>query len=373
MVVRLLYGESFAANFKNQTIDAIPAWFIDGLVSYLAEPWSTEMDDFLRVNILDKKFKRFNQLEGEQAKIAGHSIWRYMIDIYGENVISNLLYMTRISHSVSDGIMYILGINYKDFIDTWYNYYSKIYNNEIKQLSDWQNIENLKIAKKDFPYKVAMSNNGQYAAIVCDRMSQKRVYLVSLSNPKEKKLILKLGPKVEETFDDSYPLVAFHPYAPLLTCYFENKGQRMLMLYNIDEDSKEFIKIESVDKVTSISYSPDGLNLVMSAINEGQSDIYLFSFAGKSATNITKDYFDDYAPVYINKNQIAFLSNRLDDTLALIRKTYKYDYFSWRNDPGKYDIFIYDNRKPNILIRATNTSDVNENAILPFTKMNSSF
>ncbi|MBP8946932.1 MAG: hypothetical protein KBG18_05375, partial [Bacteroidales bacterium] len=368
MVVRLLYGESFAANFKNQTIDAIPAWFIDGLVSYLAEPWSTEMDDFLRVNILDKKFKRFNQLEGEQAKIAGHSIWRYMIDIYGENVISNLLYMTRISHSVSDGIMYILGINYKDFIDTWYNYYSKIYNNEIKQLSDWQNIENLKIAKKDFPYKVAMSNNGQYAAIVCDRMSQKRVYLVSLSNPKEKKLILKLGPKVEETFDDSYPLVAFHPYAPLLTCYFENKGQRMLMLYNIDEDSKEFIKIESVDKVTSISYSPDGLNLVMSAINEGQSDIYLFSFAGKSATNITKDYFDDYAPVYINKNQIAFLSNRLDDTLALIRKTYKYDYFSWRNDPGKYDIFIYDNRKPNILIRATNTSDVNENEILPFTK-----
>lgn len=368
MVVRLLYGESFAANFKNQTIDAIPAWFIDGLVSYLAEPWSTEMDDFLRVNILDKKFKRFNQLEGEQAKIAGHSIWRYMIDIYGENVISNLLYMTRISHSVSDGIMYILGINYKDFIDTWYNYYSKIYNNEIKQLSDWQNIENLKIAKKDFPYKVAMSNNGQFAAIVCDRMSQKRVYLVSLSNPNEKKLILKLGPKVEETFDDSYPLVAFHPYAPLLTCYFENKGQRMLMLYNIDEDSKEFIKIESVDKVTSISYSPDGLNLVMSAINEGQSDIYLFSFAGKSATNITKDYFDDYAPVYINKNQIAFLSNRLDDTLALIRKTYKYDYFSWRNDPGKYDIFIYDNRKPNILIRATNTSDVNENEILPFTK-----
>ncbi|HNQ20742.1 MAG TPA: hypothetical protein PKI46_06745, partial [Bacteroidales bacterium] len=154
----------------------------------------------------------------------------------------------------------------------------------------------------------------------------------------------------------------------MLTCYFENKGQRMLMLYNIDEDSKEFIKIESVDKVTSISYSPDGLNLVMSAINEGQSDIYLFSFAGKSATNITKDYFDDYAPVYINKNQIAFLSNRLDDTLALIRKTYKYDYFSWRNDPGKYDIFIYDNRKPNILIRATNTSDLNENAIFPFTK-----
>ena len=51
MVVRLLYGESFAANFKNQTIDAIPAWFIDGLVSYLAEPWSTEMDDFLRVKI----------------------------------------------------------------------------------------------------------------------------------------------------------------------------------------------------------------------------------------------------------------------------------------------------------------------------------
>ena len=98
--------------------------------------------------------------------------------------------------------------------------------------------------------------HGQFAAIVCDRMSQKRVYLVSLSNPKEKKLILKLGPKVEETFDDSYPLVAFHPYAPLLTCYFENKGQRMLMLYNIDEDSKEFIKIESVDKVTSISYSP---------------------------------------------------------------------------------------------------------------------
>jgi Tol biopolymer transport system component len=368
MVVRLLYGESFGANLKNQTLNAIPSWYIDGLVSYLAEPWSTEMDDYLRVNILDKKFKRFNQLEGEQARIAGHSIWRYMIDVYGANMISNFIYMTRISRSVSDGIMYTFGVSYKDFIDTWYNYYYKMYYNEVTQWDDWQSINNLKISKKDLPYKIALNSNGENAVIVSDRMNQKRVYLVPLSNPKDKKLILKLGPKVEEAFDDSYPLIAFHPYAPLFTCYYENKGQRMFMLYNIEEDSKEYIKIESVDKVTSISYSPDGLNLVMSAINEGQSDIYLFSFAGKSVTNITKDFYDDYAPVYINRNQIAFLSNRPSDTLEFIRKTYKYDYFSWHDEPGKYDVFIYDNRKPNILIRGTNTPYVNENQIIPYTK-----
>ncbi|MFA6634726.1 MAG: hypothetical protein WCS63_04375 [Bacteroidales bacterium] len=57
MVERFLYGETFGANFKNQTLDAIPSWFIDGLVSYLAEPWSTEMDNLLRVNILEKNLK----------------------------------------------------------------------------------------------------------------------------------------------------------------------------------------------------------------------------------------------------------------------------------------------------------------------------
>jgi WD40 repeat protein len=368
MVERFLYGETFGANFKNQTLDAIPSWFIDGLVSYLAEPWSTEMDNLLRVNILDKKFKRFNQLEGEQARVAGHSIWRYIVDIYGENVISNVLYMTRLSRSVSDGIIYSLGITYKNFINAWYNYYEKLYKNEIEQWEAWENMYTLPISKKDNPYKVALSSDGQYAAIVADRMNQKRVYLVSIQNPKEKKLILKLGPKVEEAFDDSYPLIAFHPYAPLLSCYYENKGQRMLMLYNVDEDTKEYIKIESLDKITSISYSPDGMNLAVSAINEGQSDIYLFSFAGKNFTPITKDHYDDYGPVFINRNQIAFLSNRTKDTLEYVRKTYKYDYFSWRNTPGNYDVFIYDNRKPDILIQGTKTSMVNENEIFAHTK-----
>ncbi len=69
--------------------------------------------------------------------------------------------------------------------------------------------------------------------------------------------------------------------------------------------------IYNVQKVTDFSYSDDGRFLVMSAVQNGQSDIFVFNIAASSFNKITNDIYSDLNPRFINKSsKLFFQSNR---------------------------------------------------------------
>ncbi len=55
--------------------------------------------------------------------------------------------------------------------------------------------------------------------------------------------------------------------------------------------------------------------MVISAINRGQSDIYVHTIAAGTNERLTNDIYDDFSPRFINNSkQIIFTSNRPEDT-----------------------------------------------------------
>jgi Tol biopolymer transport system component len=55
----------------------------------------------------------------------------------------------------------------------------------------------------------------------------------------------------------------------------------------------------------------------MSAIQNGQSDIFIFTAASNSYQQITNDVYDDMYPRFIeHSSKIVFSSNRPDDTIG---------------------------------------------------------
>ena len=123
----LIYGSKITAKIKNSTLLTLPDWYLNGLISYLSEDWSTELDNYVKDGILNKNYEKFNRLSGTDAVYAGHSIWKYIADKYGEDKISNIIYMTKISSSVESGFLYVLGTSFKSFTRDWYSYYDKKY------------------------------------------------------------------------------------------------------------------------------------------------------------------------------------------------------------------------------------------------------
>ncbi|PKP00893.1 MAG: hypothetical protein CVU11_16805 [Bacteroidetes bacterium HGW-Bacteroidetes-6] len=362
----MLYGEQLVSNIKNSTLLALPDWYINGLVSYLSQDWSTNLDERFRDGILNRNFRKFNHLEGTDATLAGHAVWKYVVDRYGANVIPNIIYMTKVSRNVESGFLFVLGVSFKNLISEWYNYYAALYSNDVvgRNLPPESNVP-VKIKKKNFYYQAKVSPDERYLTYAYDKVNKKKLFILDRNSGKKKKLY-RIGTKMDDIADMSFPVTAWHPTSGLFAWVVEKKGRRILYLYNLEDKTREDINIDNINKVLDMAYSPDGSVLVMSAVVNGYSDIFLFYPGSKSFTRVTNDIYDDLTPRFIDNNLIAFSSNRISDTLELEKETYLVDYSDTIVRQSYYDLFAYDTKTKNpVLRRITETPFASEMSPMP--------
>ncbi|HUR30775.1 MAG TPA: hypothetical protein VMZ69_05045, partial [Saprospiraceae bacterium] len=95
----MLHGNNLQEIVQNAVLLNLPDWFQDGLVSYMGEEWSPEIESRLKDYFTSPKKgkKDFIRLAKNDPRLAGHSMWNFMANYYGRASISNLLYLTRIN------------------------------------------------------------------------------------------------------------------------------------------------------------------------------------------------------------------------------------------------------------------------------------
>ncbi len=117
----------------------------------------------MKDGILSGKYDKFNRLTGGDARYAGHSIWRYVSETYGKQVISNILYMTKISRNIDSGFLFVLGVSLKNLTYEWLAYYDKLYYERSKNLSLPKEEPLLKKSKPNMVYsQLKASPDGRY-------------------------------------------------------------------------------------------------------------------------------------------------------------------------------------------------------------------
>ena len=92
----------------------------------------------------------------------------------------------------------------------------------------------------------------------------------------------------------------------------------VIYFYRTEEEKTEQRNFLYFDKVLDFAYSPEGTRLVMSAVKDGVTDIYIHTVASGTNEQITRDVADDLNPVFMKNhpNTILFSSNRISDTLS---------------------------------------------------------
>jgi Tol biopolymer transport system component len=386
---QMMYGGDWKQVIKNNTLLSIPKWYEDGLLSYVANPLDPEIMARINDGITHKKYRRFNRLEGEDARAGGHAMWKYIADVYGENVIPNILYMTRISKNIESGFLYVLGVSLSTLSDEFQIYYEQQVNQyshgkenpafkplmkdaalseKVAQMSvadqaKWKE-ENWKRrmgqlpikAKRKYEYsQFKASPDGRYVAFATHEQGQYKVWLHDKTTRKTKR-IAKKDHRLDRIQDNTYPMLTWHPTSKILTYVFEAKGRVFLANYNLEEKKNLERELFRIDKVVDLAYSADGRKMVFSGVKEGRSDLYLFPIVGNTPEQITFDIYDDLYPRFLSDgNTIIFSSNRPDDTLRANVPNAPFD----RN----LDVYLLhlNGRK---LERVTNTPDANE--IYPF-------
>jgi len=359
MINQLLYGEHITAKIKNSTLMNLPDWYQSGLVSFLSDDWNTEIDNKVRDAILSGRYDRFNQLTGEDAVNAGHSIWHFVYEKYkenGVNVIPNIIYMTKVSKNVESGFLFVIGTSFKNLVYEWLDYYDKKYYEPDKKLSLPESEPLIKKLNTDAVYgKVKLSPDGKFLAYTTNELGLYKVYLYDIEH-KTKQRLMKKGFRLDDKTDYSYPLLAWHPSGKILSILVESKGRHLLYFYDLETGHFDKTRLFDIEKVLDFSYSQNGKMLVMSALVNGQSDILVYTIMSHTYEIVTKDSFDDLYPCFINNSsEIVFASNRGIDSIHYESKP------SFKDFQNNFDLYVYNYiTKQKVLRKLTDTPFADE-------------
>jgi hypothetical protein len=316
LINEILYNAEIKDRVSSSSLITMPDWYIKGLVNYVAFGWDYDVENRVRDGIMSGKYKKMSHLEDDDAAFAGQSFWRFIGKVYGDALIPNIIYLTKIYKNVDDGLLYVVGKDLKDLLEEWKEYYRNEYSEDRNLRGEDGNV--LRRSKKEQIYQqVRVSPDGQFIAYVSNDWGRKRIWLYDQTTGKQK-VIFRKEPKLELSSDKTYPVLAWHPSGKLLTFINEEKAALVMYFYRINDRTTEKRNLLYYDKILDFSYAPEGSRLILSAVKDGITDIYIHTIASGTNEQITRDVADDMDPSFIkdHPDEIIFSSNRLSDTLT---------------------------------------------------------
>ncbi len=350
----LVEGTTTASNMKSSYVGNMPNWYYSGLSSYIGRNWDSDIDAHVKDGILSQRYADFDELSPVEATYAGHSFWKFIVDQYGEKAIANILHVTSASRSYERGFYLVTGIEYRQLLANWYRYYYILYaKDKNREMPDGKGYLKHPKSLRDYN-QLCFAPDGESLAYATNEAGQVKIWLKT-PQYKKPKVIYRKYKKTEDNPDLSYPSLCWHPSGDILSFTMEDKGRCYYHPYDINKKKRGKRILVDVEKISDFSFDQDGKYMLFSGFKNGQSDIFIFSFLAKSYQNITNDFYDDYAPVFLNKKQIVFSSNRPVDSIKI-----KDPFYQAKPKDG-YDLFLYHyDKKDQKLLQITNTEHSNE-------------
>jgi len=345
IINEMLYNADVKDRISSSSLIHMPDWYIKGLIHYVSYGWDYEAENRVKDGFKSGKFKNINHLEYDDAIDAGQSFWRFIGKKYGDVLIPNIIYLTKIYKNIDDGLLYVMGQDLKDLLKEWQKYYAEEYSGD-KNLPTADGNTVRKSKKAQIYQQVKVSPGGEYIAYVTNDWGRKRIWLYNQSTGKQK-IIFRAEPRFEQVTDNTYPVIAWHPSGKILTFISDEKADLVIYFYRINEKTTEKRNLLYFDKVLDFSYSTEGSRLAFSAVKDGITDIYIHTIASGTNEQITRDIADDLNPSFLKDSdgEIIFSSNRLSDTLTNTASPFEKLSLT-------FDLFTYNlTKKNNILVR----------------------
>lgn len=359
MLSHLMFGGNFQEVLQNAVLMNLPQWFVMGLIEYVGKNWDANLDDRLKDAILTGRFKKINNLRGEEAAFFGHAFWHYVEEKYGKSTVNNLLYVTRTNRNLENGLMFIMGGNMKTALADFYSYYYQIFSkeNDGRDIPNVADISKTRIKTNRAYRQLKLSEDATRIAYTSNDMGRWRVHTQNIETNKKKK-ILRGGHRTNtQKTDYQFPLLAWSPDNKTLAVIFEKRDKLRLLLYDSEAKKRNKAFITKFQSVHDFCFGEDSKTLIMSAINRGRSDVYTYFIPSTTVQQLTNDHYDDINVSWFKSEThkgILFASNRISDTLTTAS-------LDTNTLSSNFDIYFIDrNRTDNILTKITNTPHISE-------------
>jgi hypothetical protein len=350
LVENILFGDDLGEFAANQTLLDLPQWLTDGYIEYAAENWNTVLDDQLKSAMLSGKYSNFYQFAYERPNLAGHAFWYYLADKYKKENVTYFLYLARVYRNLNNASQRICKKKFKEVLKDFMEQQEDKYEKDIRGRRNFPKgivsvTEDVNEHKDFFHFAPnPLPRSQTYAAVAYNRGK----YTVTLyDNYINEKILLKSGVRsLEEQINPHYPLLAWDPKGTRLACIYWSRGKTKLFVYDVLRRYKPVQQdLPAFQQVQDMKYMLNSNTLLLSAVRNGQSDIYTYDIENSTYKQITNDVYDDLDASFVHfpgKTGIIFSSNR-PTGMAVSKDTvlpsnYNYNVFlvdNWNDNEGK--------------------------------------
>ena len=266
LLERMLFGSDFQEFIQNAVKAELPKWYIEGLTEYIAQGWSMADEGRLRDGMLTGAFSDMTKLDDPSlAFITRAFLWDVERDL-GKESLSNLIYLTRVSHSFEQGIQLVRGVDLNTGFKDWYTRCKAQYQEEIQYFDQSIPSENeveLILPKNGFNHQPIISPDGSLVAVVNDLEGRRRVYLYALEDGSRRRVFSK-GFRTDNLLPDRHmPLIAFAP-DNTLDLIHRKRDKIFWQSYDVERGRWEKMEFKGVQNIYDFRYV--GANEVLMSV-----------------------------------------------------------------------------------------------------------
>jgi hypothetical protein len=313
----ILFGDDIGEFASNQALLDLPQWLTDGYVAYAAENWSTEKDDQLKSAMLSGKYNNFYQFAFDKPLLAGNAFWYYIAEHYRKENVTYFLYMARIYKSLNSASEKICKKKFKEVLDDFMQQMQDRYYKDIRQRRNApKGVLSVSedVSKNDYFRFQANPNprSNNYAVVEF----KKGVYKVKyVENFYDTKVLLDYGVRTNEgDINPNYPILAWDGKGTRLLVIYWDKGKIKMFVYDVLARYKRYKQdITGFEQIIDASFMLDANTLILSAVKNGQTDLFIYKIDDQKVEQITNDVYDELYPSFVsfpNRSGIIFSSNR---------------------------------------------------------------
>jgi Tol biopolymer transport system component len=327
----MMYGGSLREVLQSSYMLRLPEWFLNGAAAYVAEGWNLEMDNYMRDIVTKVKAKKPETLFHRNPQLAGQAVWNYISERYGYTSIQNILNLTRITRDIEVGIASSLNLPYKKFMRDWQAHYAQLntFNEPGLAALDPKNQLFRKNRKNNIYTQPVLSPDGSKLAYVENDRGRYQILVKNINRRGRTHTIKKGGFRTpDQKIDYKAPLLTWKSNQqlniievkrglPAVTPYYFNRNNHAFLNNLKTAVFGSGLKgvLSQFNQVLNIDYSDDGRMMVMAAVKNGQSDLFLFTGNARQPVQLTNDRYDDRHVVFLKGQKvIAFSSNRWLDS-----------------------------------------------------------
>lgn len=326
-----------------QNIANLPLWLVEGLAEYMSiGSVDAHTAMWMRSAVMNDDVPTIRDLNNPRyfPYRYGQAFWAFLTGLKGDDIIRPF-YETTAKFGFDEACRIVLGISRENLSELWVSAVKQHFGKYVDVVvTDTPSSKDSKKKKKkdqkpntskeDFIGRQLLSNekksgriniapiispNGRYAIFLSERnLFSIDLFLADIS---KKEIIREVASSSKSSHIDDFDYIesagTWSPDSKQFAFTGYKKGQNVLIIREaLNGKTVDEIKIPGVPAFSNPAWSPNGDQIVVSGLVQGQADLYSYDLKTKKTTQLTNDIYSELHPSWsADGTSIIFSSDRL--------------------------------------------------------------